>query len=78
MIYVSMIEIFVKAKDALVNELGASQGYWLTVIGFFSGIIVIALIGKLFPESTTPYEVKGVEDMDLQPFRPLRLFCAPF
>lgn len=67
MIYVSMIEIFVKAKDALVNELGISQGYWMTVIGFFGGMLVIAIIDKLLPKSTNPHEVKGVEEMDIQP-----------
>jgi len=67
MIYVSMIEIFVKAKDALVDELGSTQGYWLTVIGFFSGIFLIAIIDKLLPKATNPHEVKGVEEMDIQP-----------
>ena len=46
MIYVSMVEIFVKAKDALVEEHGESTGYWLTVIGFFSGMVVIAIIDR--------------------------------
>ena len=30
MIYVSMIEIFLKAKDALSAALGDTKGYWLT------------------------------------------------
>lgn len=67
MIYVSMVEIFVKAKDSLVNELGLSQGYWLTVIGFFGGMLLIAIIDKLLPKATNPHEVKGVEEMDIQP-----------
>lgn len=67
MIYVSMIEIFVKAKDALVLEWGTSHGYWLTIIGFFGGILVIALIDKLLPKATNPHEVKGVEEMDIEP-----------
>ena len=67
MIYVSLVEIFVKAKVALVNELGPSQGYWMTVIGFFAGMVVIAIIDKLLPKSTNPHEVKGVEDMEISP-----------
>ena len=35
MIYVSMIDIFFKAKDALVAAVGVHWGNWMTVIGFF-------------------------------------------
>lgn len=35
MIYVSMIEIFVKAQDALTGAMGAKPGSWLTVASFF-------------------------------------------
>ena len=49
MIYVSMIEIFVKAKEALVSELGDKPGAWATVIAFFGGIFLIAIIDKVIP-----------------------------
>jgi len=64
MIYVSMIEIFFKAKDALTAATGETQGYWLTVIGFFAGMILIGLIDKFIPTNTNPHEVKKVEDME--------------
>jgi ZIP family zinc transporter len=35
MIYVSMIEIFGKAKDSLMTELGTKGGSWATVAAFF-------------------------------------------
>ena len=38
MIYVSLVEIFVKAKDALVPIHGEIVGYWITVGAFFGGI----------------------------------------
>ncbi|TRZ36962.1 zinc transporter ZupT [Niallia circulans] len=63
MIYVSMIEIFVKAKDSLVGYLGVQQGNWLTVAGFFGGILLIALIDKFVPEQGNPHELKKVEDL---------------
>ena len=63
MIYVSMIEIFVKARDALESALGATQGYWWTTIAFFSGIFLIALIDKLVPTFENPHEVRGIEEM---------------
>lgn len=67
MIYVSLVEIFVKAKDSLVEELGATNGYWATLAGFFGGMIFIALIDRLIPSYENPHEVKSVEDMKLQP-----------
>ncbi|UOQ85006.1 zinc transporter ZupT [Gracilibacillus salinarum] len=67
MIYVSMIEIFVKAKDSLVGELGVTSGNWLTVIGFFGGMILIALIDNWIPKQGNPHELKKVEDMEKQP-----------
>ncbi|MDN4495217.1 zinc transporter ZupT [Ureibacillus aquaedulcis] len=63
MIYVSLIEIFVKAKDALVAAHGETQGYWMTVMGFFGGIIFIALIDRFIPKKNNPHEVKTVEDV---------------
>lgn len=64
MIYVSMIEIFVKAKDALVGSLGVQTGNWLTVAGFFGGILLIALIDKFVPEQGNPHELKKVEEIN--------------
>lgn len=60
MIYVSLIEIFVKAKDSLVSFYGERQGYWYTVIAFFIGIAVIALIDKVIPSYENPHEMKNL------------------
>jgi len=49
MIYVSMIEIFFKAKESLVFELGEKLGLWITVLSFFGGMFLISLIDKLTP-----------------------------
>jgi zinc transporter, ZIP family len=64
MIYVSMIEIFFKAKIALVNSLGNVAGNWLTVGGFFGGMLLIAMIDKFIPKQGNPHELKKVEDMN--------------
>ncbi|AXI09941.1 zinc transporter ZupT [Oceanobacillus zhaokaii] len=64
MIYVSMVEIFFKAKDSLTGALGETEGYWLTVVSFFAGMLVIGLIDKLIPKYTNPHEIKKVEDME--------------
>ena len=65
MIYVSFVEIFPKAKDALIAELGFSRGYWVTVLSFFAGIALIAIIDKLVPSFENPHEVHRAEEMDL-------------
>ncbi len=57
MIYVSMIEIFVKAKDALVAELGNVTGNWATVLSFFGGMLLISIIDKFIPAEHNPHEV---------------------
>ncbi len=67
MIYVSLVEIFVKAKHALVAELGMKQGYLFTIVGFFGGMLLIALIDKLIPKQGNPHEVKMVEDLHRGP-----------
>ena len=64
MIYVSFVEIMVKAKVALISSLGEKMGSWATVGGFFFGILVIALIDKLIPDVENPHEVHTVEEMD--------------
>lgn len=64
MIYVSFMEILVKAKEALIAALGLTAGTWASVGGFFFGILVIALIDKLIPSTENPHEVHTVEEMD--------------
>ncbi|MFC1781995.1 zinc transporter ZupT [Planctomycetota bacterium] len=64
MIYVSFIEIFPKARESLVGELGQVGGYWCTVLAFFGGIIFIGIIDRLVPSFENPHEVHKVEEMD--------------
>ncbi|NCC64100.1 MAG: zinc transporter ZupT [Spirochaetia bacterium] len=60
MIYVSMVEIFVKARESLEGVLGESRGFMLTTVAFFAGIVLIAIIDKLIPEYENPHEMKDV------------------
>lgn len=64
MIYVSMVEIFMKAQDALVASLGNELGHWLTAAGFFGGMVLTAAIDRLLPKQGNPHEIKKVEDME--------------
>jgi ZIP family zinc transporter len=66
MIYVSFMEIMVKAKDALQADMGEVAGTWAAVIAFFGGIALIALIDKLVPSYENPHEMHRIEDMSPQ------------
>lgn len=57
MIYVSMIEIFVKARASLAISFGDKLGYVWTTVAFFAGIAVIALIDRLIPSYENPHEL---------------------
>lgn len=64
MIYVSMIEIFAKARDSLVGVLGEKGGSWATVGAFFGGILLIGVIDKLVPSVENPHECRLIEDIN--------------
>ncbi len=63
MIYVSFIEIFPKAKLALETVLPASEAAWFTVLGFFGGILLIALIDTLVPEYENPHTLHTSDEL---------------
>ncbi len=64
MIYVSFVEIFVKAKDSLTAVAGESMGYWYTILGFFGGMLLMALIDRLIPdEHGNPHEMHDPHEM---------------
>ncbi|KAB3526237.1 zinc transporter ZupT [Alkaliphilus serpentinus] len=63
MIYVSMVEIFVKARASLEVVYGSTKGYWVTTVAFFGGIALIAIIDKFVPSAENPHEIRDVKDM---------------
>jgi len=62
MIYVSMIEIFVKAKDSMTELYGVQAGYAYAVIAFFGGILMISLIDYWVPSAENPHEINKLGD----------------
>ena len=73
MIYVSMIEIFFKAQEALIAQMGHRIGSWITVAAFFGGMLVIAIIDKLIPPGENPHEIRKIEDVQTKDPQPKRL-----
>lgn len=58
MIYVSFVEILKKANASLLIEYGEKMGHWMTALGFFAGIALIAIIDKLIPSGENPHEIE--------------------
>ena len=73
MIYVSLVEIFVKARDALSVAAGPFHGYLYTTLAFFVGILLIALIDKFVPSFENPHEIRDVSEMDDEEQKRLKL-----
>ena len=67
MIYVSFVEIIPKANISLVESLGNSTGWWLTIASFFGGILLIAIIDKFIPSIENPHELRDIEEMQNKP-----------
>jgi len=63
MIYISFVEILVKARDSLVTAHGDTSGTWFAVVSFFGGMIVIMLIDLLIPSHDNPHSLHSVEEM---------------
>ena len=66
MIYVSMMEIMVKAKDALIEVHGTVGGNWITVASFFGGVLIMLLIDRLVPEHENPHEPRSEKEIEGQ------------
>jgi zinc transporter, ZIP family len=66
MIYVSFVEIFVKAKESMLITLSTTKASIYTTLAFFGGMAFIAIIDNLVPEFGNPHELHDVEDMDDQ------------
>ncbi|MDD2538955.1 MAG: zinc transporter ZupT [Bacteroidales bacterium] len=64
MVYVAFVEIFAEARSVLTESLGEKQGLFLTVLFFFTGMAIIALIDRFVPSFGNPHEAHSVEEMD--------------
>lgn len=75
MIYVSFVEIFFKSKKILTSEMmyGEQLGTWLTVLSFFGGMALIAIIDKLVPNVDNPHEMHNIEEIDSESLKRQKL-----
>lgn len=61
MIYVSLVEIFFKAKQNLISHTNSFLGLLITSIAFFGGIILTIFIEKLIPNQENKLNSKHSE-----------------
>lgn len=73
MIYVSFVEIFVKARTSLSVVYGDTPGYWYTTMAFFGGIAIIALIDQLVPSFENPHEFKVISAAETKKLKDTKL-----
>lgn len=64
MLYVSFVEILRKAQASLTVPFGPRGGAWATVLAFFAGIALIALVDQLVPKAGNPHEARRVEELE--------------
>ena len=63
MLYVSFVEILLKARESLQLAAGEAAGAWITAGAFFGGIAMAALIDKLVPEAGNPHEMPAASEL---------------
>jgi len=64
MIYISFMEIFPQANSVISTVHGVKTAAIWTSAAFFGGILIIAIIDYLVPESANPHEIHKIEEMD--------------
>jgi len=63
MIYISFIELYQESQTNLCSIHGPVNGKILTVLSFFFGTTLTALINELIPEPDHPHRVKKIESI---------------
>ena len=63
MIYVSFVELFQQAREAIGAIYGPQTGMGITTLAFFGGVLLIGVIDRLVPSFENPHEARPVEEM---------------
>lgn len=60
MILISLVEMFTEARDSLSGNFGEKLGLFYTLLAFFGGMGLIAIIDILVPSGDNPHEVNSM------------------
>jgi len=63
MIYISFVELFFESRNLMIEHFGDKLGIIYSVLAFFGGVLLIALIDKLVPSFENPHETRKVEEL---------------
>jgi zinc transporter, ZIP family len=63
MIYVAFVELFPSAQSEFQTVFSEKMALFYTILAFFGGMLLIALIDKFIPSIENPHEVRSLEDM---------------
>lgn len=65
MLYVSFVEILPKGTQNLARYFDADGAAWRANLGFFAGLLVMAVIDALVPKGKNPHELRASADMSV-------------
>ncbi len=60
MIFISLVELYGDARDSLALTMGNGKGDLVTLLSFFGGIAIIAIIDQIIPSAENPHEPGGL------------------
>lgn len=72
MIYISLVELLPESGVLIVENLGKNLGSWITLLIFFGGMAITALIDWLIPPAGNPHEIHKVEEIKKMHFKILQ------
>jgi len=65
MIFISLVDLLPEAREEIYSYLNdESLSFLITIIAFFIGVFITALIDKLIPECENPHEIHLAEEME--------------
>ncbi|MFA6436227.1 MAG: zinc transporter ZupT [Candidatus Gracilibacteria bacterium] len=64
MIYVSFMEILPTSRLCFAEEVNETLGGWVSLLAFFIGIFIVAIIDKILPAFENPHEIHKIEEME--------------
>jgi len=67
MIYISFMEIMPKSIEVMADDISSRSAYMMSILGFFAGMLLIAIIDRMVPSFENPHEIRKVEDLDNSP-----------
>lgn len=64
MIFISFVDIIPKAIDQLSTTYSDKKSLFFAILAFFGGMLILAIIDKVIPESNNPHEMSSQGDIE--------------